>query len=91
MDRPGKNKSEKYLIGKNGKNNIFLEAVYQLKKTADYSQNDPPGPEHKLKKKKIIIIIILTITKIFSSGWPIAAGVFFLSSKITFLNKKNNN
>ena len=29
-----------------------IEAVYQLKKTSDYSQNDPPGPEQKLKKTK---------------------------------------
>ena len=28
------------------------EAVYQLKKTSDYSQIHPPGPEQNLKKKK---------------------------------------
>ena len=43
MDRPEQNRENKF-SGKNG-----LEAVYQLKKTADYSQNDPPGPEQKKK------------------------------------------
>ena len=28
----------------------FLRAIYQLKKTSDYSQNDPPGPEQNLEK-----------------------------------------
>ena len=28
-----------------------IEAIYQLKKTSNYSQNDPPGPEQNLKKK----------------------------------------
>ena len=29
-----------------------IEAVYQLRKTSDYSQNDPPGPEQHKKKQK---------------------------------------
>ena len=33
--------------------NMFLEAIYQLKKTSDCSQNDPPGPEQHLKKNNI--------------------------------------
>ena len=33
--------------------NIFLEVIYQLKKTSDYSQNDPPGPEQNLEKKSV--------------------------------------
>ena len=28
-----------------------IEAIYQLKNTSDYSQNDPPGPEQNLRKK----------------------------------------
>ena len=26
-----------------------IEAIYQLEKTSDYSQNDPSGPEQELK------------------------------------------
>ena len=49
MNRP--EKMEKTIFGKSFKKHIFLEAVYQLKKKSDYSQNDPPGPEQKLEKK----------------------------------------
>ena len=35
-----------------GKFFVFLEAVYQLKKTSDCSQNDPPGPGQKKKSTK---------------------------------------
>ena len=45
-----RNKIEKKC--KISKKNSFLEIIYQLKKTSDYSQNDPPGPEQKLEEKK---------------------------------------
>ena len=42
---------KKKVVEKKNKNKN-IEAVYQLKKTSDYSQIHPPGPEQNLEKKK---------------------------------------
>ena len=66
-----------------------IGAIYQLKKTSDYSQNDPPGPERNVGKNMFWHFLDSFWSEPFSSGWRLAAGAFFLA-QIAFLQEKDN-